>query len=103
LPAPSPPAAPLFPYTTLFRSLRRARLRIHHDRAPEERRGEGIPGSARRVPGTGAAAGTDATQTFHPGTASPCQTGRPPEVTTPRSEEHTSELQSPYDLVCRLL
>src|SRR5207248_4366551 len=26
--------------------------------------------------------------------------GLPPEV---RSEEHTSELQSPYDLVCRLL
>src|SRR5437867_9926431 len=26
-------------------------------------------------------------------------TGKP----TPRSEEHTSELQSPYDLVCRLL
>src|SRR5437867_5935651 len=25
------------------------------------------------------------------------------EVTTGRSEEHTSELQSPYDLVCRLL
>src|SRR5437867_5021220 len=23
--------------------------------------------------------------------------------TSPRSEEHTSELQSPYDLVCRLL
>src|SRR5437867_1020098 len=41
------------------------------------------------------------------------RTGRPvkqaapllPSVTTsvPRSEEHTSELQSPYDLVCRLL
>src|SRR5207248_11629029 len=32
--------------------------------------------------------------------ASPCSTGpcRPA-----RSEEHTSELQSPYDLVCRLL
>src|SRR5438094_2868389 len=28
---------------------------------------------------------------------SPAQTGRA------RSEEHTSELQSPYDLVCRLL
>src|SRR5207248_10253887 len=27
-----------------------------------------------------------------------CNSGRPP-----RSEEHTSELQSPYDLVCRLL
>src|SRR6266516_7128699 len=25
------------------------------------------------------------------------------DVTTARSEEHTSELQSPYDLVCRLL
>src|SRR5437867_6399423 len=24
-------------------------------------------------------------------------------VSAPRSEEHTSELQSPYDLVCRLL
>src|SRR5437867_9480522 len=27
----------------------------------------------------------------------------PPVVTRQRSEEHTSELQSPYDLVCRLL
>src|SRR5207248_11068264 len=26
-----------------------------------------------------------------------------PGVVRPRSEEHTSELQSPYDLVCRLL
>src|SRR5688500_6129025 len=27
----------------------------------------------------------------------------PPESSTPRSEEHTSELQSPCNLVCRLL
>src|SRR5207248_3652024 len=27
----------------------------------------------------------------------------PPSTTATRSEEHTSELQSPYDLVCRLL
>src|SRR5437867_7960332 len=27
----------------------------------------------------------------------------PPPTPPPRSEEHTSELQSPYDLVCRLL
>src|SRR5438094_3538881 len=27
----------------------------------------------------------------------------PPRVRAGRSEEHTSELQSPYDLVCRLL
>src|SRR5207248_11113286 len=32
----------------------------------------------------------------------PDSTG-PPHVPNPRSEEHTSELQSPYDLVCRLL
>src|SRR6266705_6356840 len=29
--------------------------------------------------------------------------GRPRWPSTRRSEEHTSELQSPYDLVCRLL
>src|SRR5438094_3531486 len=29
--------------------------------------------------------------------------GRPKVADYPRSEEHTSELQSPYDLVCRLL
>src|SRR6266705_3742363 len=28
---------------------------------------------------------------------------RPAEIRETRSEEHTSELQSPYDLVCRLL
>src|SRR5438094_1515404 len=27
----------------------------------------------------------------------------PPAASSARSEEHTSELQSPYDLVCRLL
>src|SRR5207248_9154515 len=31
----------------------------------------------------------------------PCRSGRT--APRPRSEEHTSELQSPYDLVCRLL
>src|ERR1039457_7440046 len=29
--------------------------------------------------------------------------GSPPTVSSPRSEEHTSELQSPCNLVCRLL
>src|SRR6266705_3001661 len=37
----------------------------------------------------------------HPGPARP--RARPPGRTRSRSEEHTSELQSPYDLVCRLL
>src|SRR5256885_3897223 len=68
-----PPRSTLFPYTTLFRSVRGPGARA---------RGRGrivLPaGGARRddaapVPGVG------------------------------RSEEHTSELQSPCNLVCRLL
>src|SRR5207248_4722576 len=34
---------------------------------------------------------------------SPTPAGWRPSPRRPRSEEHTSELQSPYDLVCRLL
>src|SRR6266516_993765 len=33
----------------------------------------------------------------------PCIRGQRIRVTDVRSEEHTSELQSPYDIVCRLL
>src|SRR5207248_10913134 len=32
-----------------------------------------------------------------------CHRQAPRAIPLPRSEEHTSELQSPYDLVCRLL
>src|SRR4051794_41753571 len=69
-----PPRSTLFPYTTLFRS--RATARTSPSRAT------GRPPGAHR--------------------------GRPraaPRVTAfgRRSEEHTSELQSPVHLVCRLL
>src|SRR5260221_6754270 len=77
-----PPRSTLFPYTTLFRS-------------------------AFRTVGAeyfwlgGAKAGEE--------TGSGCATGQPGSVRTTvalvarRSEEHTSELQSHSDLVCRLL
>src|SRR2546426_7738264 len=80
-----PPRSTLFPYTTLFRSLRgprggeeghRRRLlhgRLHH----------------------GKGALTD------PARSRPFRRLRQGEVE--RSEEHTSELQSPCNLVCRLL
>src|SRR5437867_7638874 len=68
-----PPRSTLFPYTTLFRS---ASLSSSAPSAPKE--------SGRRRSGSAAFAP-------RPGRASA------------RSEEHTSELQSPYDLVCRLL
>src|SRR2546426_4148392 len=58
-----PPRSTLFPYTTLFRSIRMLREPIKHLH-PERLVCRGLPG---------------------------------------RSEEHTSELQSPCNLVCRLL
>src|SRR5690242_21154204 len=70
---PRPPPSPLFPYTTLFRS------------GP----GALAPGPSRAVP--------------HPprGGRRPLQRGRG--GGPHRSEEHTSELQSHVNLVCRLL
>src|SRR2546426_6740206 len=75
-----PPRSTLFPYTTLFRS---------RDRNP---RGSGAGGGSPRagaMPGRGG-------HTLRKGGA---QGGSAPS----RSEEHTSELQSPCNLVCRLL
>src|SRR2546426_5267438 len=73
-----PPRSTLFPYTTLFRSDTGARLPTAQDAMPTTR---------RRV--THAWRGPNM-MTNIPATAN-------------RSEEHTSELQSPCNLVCRLL
>src|SRR2546430_3005561 len=76
-----PPRSTLFPYTTLFRSQeadgrpRPIRRLLDPDRAPAP--GIGVPVRGRD-----------------------CGRGHPPAV---RSEEHTSELQSQSNLVCRLL
>src|SRR5258708_16720663 len=87
-----PPRSTLFPYTTLFRSLVCA-----HGVDREE---QGQPGS--RV--------ADALPLRHPcrqvQNRSRRSLGTPKGlrlITTHRSEEHTSELQSPDHLVCRLL
>src|SRR2546425_4694805 len=77
-----PPRSTLFPYTTLFRS----RLDERRARAPAPRRLEG--GRPRRV----------RTPRRLLRAADP-----PLEPAVPRSEEHTSELQSLAYLVCRLL
>src|SRR5688572_31367800 len=71
-----PPRSTLFPYTTLFRSRQRALSR---------RRGR---------PARGAAAEPRAARGAH------CAFARAGRA---RSEEHTSELQSQSNLVCRLL
>src|SRR5258708_26159375 len=81
-----PPRSTLFPYTTLFRSrnddVRHGRRRVHDDRRFREHRRVDA-GRVDAVPGI--AGSLDNT------------------ADTPRSEEHTSELQSPDHLVCRLL
>src|SRR5688500_19700472 len=94
---PSPPASTLFPYTTLFRSL-------GADGSPDEHGGRGARGGRGRVvPRTvpvrrlreRALAGAR-------GGAQP-RGAEEPQGAAARSEEHTSELQSPCNLVCRLL
>src|SRR5256885_10035541 len=75
-----PPRSTLFPYTTLFRSP----VRPLGDSEPLL---PALAGSARRAQHAVAARGHPRLQSHR--------------VT--RSEEHTSELQSPCNLVCRLL
>src|SRR2546430_10418143 len=71
-----PPRSTLFPYTTLFRSL--------------------PPGDALQRPRAAAAA-------LRVGLPAPRRGGLHREARAVRSEEHTSELQSQSNLVCRLL
>src|SRR5690349_23772749 len=82
-----PPRSTLFPYTTLFRS----------GRAGADR---GV--GAHLLPGAHSAARARARAGATAGTVPPArpQGGR---RARGRSEEHTSELQSRRDLVCRLL
>src|SRR5260370_9804233 len=77
-----PPRSTLFPYTTLFRSL------IHHD--PEVGFGEPVWAAEADVEVA------VIRQRRQHDSASAAHTGS-------RSEEHTSELQSHLNLVCRLL
>src|SRR5437868_13276301 len=85
-----PPRSTLFPYTTLFRS--------SQPEAAEAGRGAPSPRVAdRRVQGPRASLAADA---HHRPAA---QRGHEGEHAQGRSEEHTSELQSRFDLVCRLL
>src|SRR5690348_17755756 len=82
----SRPRATLFPYTTLFRSdsENTGNDRQYYRAANEPTAGQQL--SRRPVPGQAGLKPTDNHDRTHS-----------------RSEEHTSELQSPVNLVCRLL
>src|SRR4051812_49781906 len=87
---PRPPRSTLFPYTTLFRSVAAGQA---------ERRERLRPGDAvgrEAVAALEAADGRARTRPVH-------AVGGQPERVYGRSEEHTSELQSHVNLVCRLL
>src|SRR5688572_32269012 len=91
-----PPRSTLFPYTTLFRSSPPAQPAARHHKARTEQRQEGGLGNVlgcRRDIRRGSR--RDIRRGGREGRAA----GRE-EV---RSEEHTSELQSQSNLVCRLL
>src|SRR5256885_16897706 len=98
-----PPKSTLFPYTTLFRSRvdRPIRRRSTGQELVVETAGERQPDHAdRRQPcavahGDAARAGATCECLASPGWRRMATTQR-------RSEEHTSELQSPCNLVCRL-
>src|SRR5438876_6351278 len=79
-----PPRSTLFPYTTLFRSS-----------TPTH------PSAATSAPASAATAGAGRSR---PTASSSTSGGRDrSQPLRERSEEHTSELQSPVHLVCRLL
>src|SRR5258706_5386693 len=79
-----PPRSPLFPYTTLFRS---------RPQAAEGR--DTAVGSGHSPAAKQSASGQ--------GPPAQCQVERRKHEPTARSEEHTSELQSLTNLLCRLL
>src|SRR5256885_11381764 len=90
-----PPRSTLFPYTTLFRSLPtgsdvpqpdRVVLTPRREQPPVGREDAAV--DPARVPRKGGDLAVS---------------GNVPQLHFSRSEEHTSELQSPCNLVCRLL
>src|SRR5437773_6953608 len=92
------PRSTLFPYTTLFRSRRRAGRRQGHGLA-----GHAVP---RLRPARGAVEETDEEETVTLSGGAMLTINEIMKILPhryPRSEEHTSELQSHHDLVCRLL
>src|SRR5690349_23980017 len=83
-----PPRSTLFPYTTLFRSRLDGRHRVVVQNRRNLRSADSRPGPRRPFDGR---------------RRRPLRRAAPRARRAARSEEHTSELQSRRDLVCRLL
>src|SRR5260221_10754715 len=83
-----PPRSTLFPYTTLFRSMKTELLEKEEVQHPQPVQDRGIGCDPPAQPLSPATHGSNDFLRL---------------TVEPRSEEHTSELQSHSDLVCRLL
>src|SRR5699024_11838362 len=95
---PLPPSSTLFPYTTLFRS-----WTYHQCPRPSRCRRLHCPWcQCHRSPWCWCYRSLRTAMERHPESARP-GTSQPAWWHQRRSEEHTSELQSRFDLVCRLL
>src|SRR5699024_11640777 len=96
-----PPKSTLFPYTTLFRSPRKRDGTVSSRLAARK----SLPARVQRSNGAWRGAST-LEEALRSKRISLPSIGTPPEIVhlrICRSEEHTSELQSRFDLVCRLL
>src|SRR5437588_8943622 len=96
---PRPPRSTLFPYTTLFRS-------VGDDGLDDGVAGDEDRGELGRIVGVAAveeAAADGAERAGVAGVGVDVLPARLADGLLVRSEEHTSELQSHSDLVCRLL
>src|SRR5207248_10832677 len=94
---PRPPRSTLFPYTTLFRSSSGPAYMDKKGGRKEEAGGRSGNGPAESY------FRSDLCQGQFRGSGGDSAGRGAFTGSTGRSEEHTSELQSPYDLVCRLL
>src|SRR5256885_10500030 len=90
-----PPRSTLFPYPTLFRSRWRA--------SRGARQSRGGAASTPRTAATRLEEGSALRRTRSAPSGAPAHLSIGASRPVTRSEEHTSELQSPCNLVCRLL
>src|SRR5207248_9395069 len=100
---PRPPISTLFPYTTLFRS--QANLKLVDDSLNDQVIVSGVTETEHHEIAVYEGLITTAEAMGEEDVVALLQENLEEEEATlqKRSEEHTSELQSPYDLVCRLL
>src|SRR5256885_12731046 len=98
-----PPRSTLFPYTTLFRSEGGPCKRYRRSRPPAAPLGSQCPGASAAEETETPLGGRAGSVREAPGTSGSHGSEKSIVPRRERSEEHTSELQSPCNLVCRLL